>query len=89
MRISSLNRITFRRNRSKKPQKRTFDDVLRDQLAKAYDLHPGYLMPGSITAALEAEGFTIVSHEDFDREILEAYQMGYTDALDDEHQAQS
>lgn len=52
------------------------EDVIREQLAKAYALHPGYLMPGAITSALEDAEFRIISEDDLDREIAAAHQAG-------------
>ena len=66
--------------KAKTPKPPTALDVLRAELAKAYELHPAYLMPGSIVTALEEAGFTIISHDDLDREIALAYAAGAVDA---------
>ena len=62
--------------RKKKSTPITARDVLREQLSIAYDLHPGYLMPASIEAALEDAGFLIMSADQLAAETELAFQAG-------------
>lgn len=62
--------------RLRRPKKPTPQDVIREQLATAYAIHPGHLMPGAIISALSDASFRIISDEDFDREIAAAHQAG-------------
>lgn len=68
--------------RKKQAQKIRPEDVIREQLAKAYALHPGHLMPTAIIAALSDAGFRIISDDDYDREIALAYQAGADSAAE-------
>lgn len=69
-------KLAARRRSRKQLTKPTPEDVIREKLNLAHAIHPGYLMPGAITGALEDAGFRIISDEDFDREIAAAHQAG-------------
>jgi hypothetical protein len=65
---------------SRTPKKRDVNDVLREVLDRAHSIHPAYTLPGAVTSALEEAGYTIISHEEFDREMALTYQAGQLDA---------
>ena len=59
-----------------KARPKTAQDVLREQLELAHDIAPGYVMPGSVVSALEEAGFSIMSHDDIQNEVADAFQAG-------------
>lgn len=75
-------KLAVRNRRKKKQGPPTAEDVIGEKLATAYAIHPGHLMPGAITSALDDAGFRIISDEDFDREIALAHQAGVNEGLE-------
>ena len=69
--------------RIKKTKKQpTILDVINDQLTLAHKLHPGHLMAGAVVAALEAEGYRILSDQEHAAEMALAHQAGYEEAVE-------
>lgn len=58
------------------------EDVIREQLATAYAIHPGHLMPGAVMKALSDAGFRVISEDDLQDEIALAHQAGYTEGAE-------